>query len=127
LGENLVMCKAKVLGACVTDAKRRYWASLEVDADILEAAGIFDYEKVLVVNIENGERFETYVRAAPARSRQVVLTGGAAMLGKPGDEIGFLVFALVPSEQAAQWKPKVVVLNPDNTIKSVTEGDPEVE
>jgi aspartate 1-decarboxylase len=124
LDEQLIVCKAKVLGARVTEANRRYWASLEVDAAILQAAGVLDYEKVLVVNIDEGHRFETYVRAAPSGSGKVVLAGGAATLGKAGDEIGFLVFAVVPVERAAGWKPRVVIVNSDNTIRSATNGDP---
>ena len=127
MSESLIVCRAKVLGIRVTELKRRYWASLYVDADILAAASVHDYEKVLVVNIDNGQRFETYVRSAPAGSRSSVLAGGAAALGERGDEIGFLVFAVVPKDCLADWQPKVVVLNPDNTIRSVTTGDPPEE
>lgn len=121
-----LMCSAKVLALRVTDAKQRYWASLEIDEDILNAAGAYAYERVLVVNIESGERMETYVKPAPSGSRRVVLAGGMARLAKAGDEIGFLTFAFVPEAAARGWKPKVVVMNPDNSIRSVTEGDPEV-
>ena len=121
---SLIVCKAKVLGARVSDAHHKYWASLWVDADVLKAAHVYDYEKVLVVNLDNGARFETYVRSAPSGSKSMILAGGTAMLGKTGDEIGFLVFALVPEEQILHGNAKVVLLKPDNSIKSITDGDP---
>jgi len=118
------MCKAKILGAHVTESKHRYWASLEVDQTVLRAAGVHDYEKALVVNVENGARFETYVRAAEPGSGRVVLAGGTALLGNEGDEIGFLVFALVPVENAATYRPKVVKLGADNAVEWARDGDP---
>ena len=121
---DLILCKTKVLAARVTESKTRYWASLEMDSEILRAAGVYDYEKVLVVNVATGARMETYVKSAPAGSRRVVLAGGMARLAEAGDEIGFLSFAVVSPEAAEHWKPKVVALNPDNSIRSVTDGDP---
>ena len=65
----ITLGRVKVLGARVTDIKHKYWASLEIDKDIIDAAGLYEYEKILVVNIDNGERFETYVKAAPAKTQ----------------------------------------------------------
>lgn len=122
--QSLVLCKAKVIGAHVTSSEVRYWASLWVDGLILQEAGLRDYEKVLVVNFANAERFETYVRSAAPNSGVVRLAGGAAKLGATGDEIGFLSFAIVSASNAEGWKPKVVVLGESNQVLGVSDGDP---
>lgn len=120
----IILGRVKVLGARVTDVKTKYWASLEIDKDIMDAAGLYEYEKVLVVNIDNGERFETYVKSAPSKSGRVLLAGGAAKLGKVGDEIGLLVFSVIPEKLAKNWKLKVVHLHENNKIKNIELGDP---
>lgn len=120
----IILGRVKVLGAKVTDIKHKYWASLEIDKDIMDAAGLYEYEKVLVVNIDNGERFETYVKAAPAKTGRVLVAGGAAKLAKVGDEIGFMVFSTVPEEMASGWKLKVVHLGVGNKVQKIESGDP---
>ena len=120
----ITLGRVKILGAKVTDIKHKYWASLEIDKDIIEAAGLYEYEKILVFNIDNGERFETYVKAAPAKTGRVLVAGGAAKLANVGDEIGFMVFSTVPEEMAANWKLKVVHLGEGNRVQKIESGDP---
>ena len=83
-----LMCKAKLNKATVTKCKRNYSGSIAIDSRVLKELNIHPYEKVLVVNRNNGNRFETYV--VPAEKGVVELQGGAALLGKVGDIIGFL-------------------------------------
>lgn len=107
----------------MTGLKPRSLGSLEVDSDIIRAAGLFNYERVVVVNMESGERFETYIYEAPPGSEEIILAGGAAALGKPGDDIGWLAFSIVPAEEAPTWRPKIVVLTSGNAIDHVVDGD----
>lgn len=100
--------------ACVTDACAEYEGSLSVDTELLELAGIMPYERVLCSNLNNGERFETYVIPAPRGSRQVVLNGPAALLGRPGDRLVVMNFGFVPASQARKHAPKCVVLDEHN-------------
>ena len=115
----VTLCRAKIMGAVVTEVRHRYWASLEVDADILKAAGMLNFEKVLVVNMENGQRFETYLVEAPAGSGDVVLAGGGAFLGEVGHDLGIAVFAHVDMDEADSVTPRVVVLEDGNKIERV--------
>ena len=112
------LCRSKILGARVTEIRHRYWSSLEIDEVILKAAGMHSFERVLVVNLSNGQRFETYLVAAPSGSKQVVLAGGGAFLGKVDDEIGCAVFSIVDESLAALWQLKVVILGAENTIQN---------
>ena len=108
------ICKAKLNKAVVTACEQDFSGSIAVDAEVLDVLNIYPYEKVLVVNRCRGHRFETYV--VPGKKGEVVLQGGAALLGEVGDTVGFLCFALMDSEEAGAWKPKIVELNTDGGI-----------
>jgi len=113
--------KSKILRALVTDAALHYEGSLEIDAALMDRVGLLRYEKILVGNIDNGERFETYAIPAERGSGRISLNGAAARKGKKGDRIVIIAFAEVEAEEAEDWKPKAVTLGEDNhsVIKSL--------
>ena len=108
--------KSKLHRARVTDAKLHYPGSLAVDSALMEAAGILPYESVLVADINNGNRLETYVIPAEAGSGEIVILGAAAQLIQPNDIVIILGFGYVTPDEAKDFKPKVVVLNENNEI-----------
>ncbi len=110
--------KSKLHRATVTDTKLHYPGSIEIDSALMEAAGILPYESVLVADINNGNRLETYVVPAEANTGQVVMLGAAARLIKPKDIVIILSFGFFTPEQAKEFKPKIVVLDENNKIKS---------
>ncbi len=109
--------KGKLHRANVTDAKLHYPGSIEIDSALMEAAGILPYESVLVADINNGSRLETYVVPAQANSGKIVVLGAAAHLINPKDVVIILSFGYFTPDQAAKLKPKVVVLDENNKIK----------
>lgn len=113
---KIEMLKAKLHRACVTHADVDYEGSLGIDAALMDAAGLYVYEKVLVANISNGHRLETYVIREPAGSRRIVLNGAAARLGSPGDRVIIMSFCLVEESEvrAGRFRPRVVCLNASN-------------
>lgn len=108
--------KSKLHRARVTDAKLHYPGSIEIDEDLLEAAGILPYEAVLVANLNNGNRLETYVVPGEGGSGKIVILGAAAQLIRPKDIVIILGFAYCTPEEAADLVPKVVVLDENNEI-----------
>lgn len=114
------LMKSKILRAKVTDAALHYEGSLEIDAGLMERVGLLRYEKILVGNIDNGERFETYAIPAENGSGRISLNGAAAHKGKVGDRIVIISFAEVEAEEAASFKPRTITLGDDNltVIKS---------
>jgi len=109
--------KGKLHGATVTDTKLHYTGSILIDSVLMEAAGILPYESVLVADLSNGNRLETYAVPAEADSGRVVILGAAAQLIKAGDIIIIFSFAYCRPEEAGEIKPKVVVLDENNKIK----------
>ncbi len=108
--------KSKIHCARVTDSNLHYEGSLGVDLDLLDAANIFPYEKILVVNANNGERLETYAIPGKRGSRTVCLNGAAARKGEVGDLLTIMAFATVEAEKATKIKPRILVLDQDNRI-----------
>jgi aspartate 1-decarboxylase len=111
---HLQLVKSKIHRAEVTDASLNYEGSLAIDSELMDLANMKPFEKILVGSIANGNRFETYAIPAPAGSRKISLNGGVAHLGKIGDLITIMSFAWMDEEQAATWKPTVVVLGDHN-------------
>ena len=111
--------KAKIHRAMVTQTKVDYPGSIAVDADLLAAAGISPYEAVLLANITNGSRAETYVIEAPPGSGDVTILGAAAKMFSPGDLVIILNFAFYHPEKLKDHKPKVVVADEKNKIKQI--------
>lgn len=111
------LLKSKLHRATVTDTKLHYPGSIAVDSALMEAAGILPYESVLVADLNNGNRFETYTVVAEANSGQVVILGPAARLVKPKDIIIIFAFGYYSPEEARKVKPKIIVLDKNNKMK----------
>ncbi len=108
--------KSKLHRARVTDTKLQYPGSIEVDESLLRSAGILPYESVLVADVNNGNRFETYAVPGEPGSGKIVVLGAAARLVKPKDMVIILAFAYCTPEEATRLTPKVVVLDENNRI-----------
>ena len=109
--------KAKIHRATITDADLYYEGSLTVDSDLMAKAGMLEYEKVHVVNINNGNRLETYLIKGKPASGTICLNGAAARLGHRGDHIIIISYGLYNSEEAQIHTPTVVLLDENNKIK----------
>ena len=117
---NLTMLKGKIHRAVVKQAELNYVGSITVDTDLLEAAGILEYEMVQIVDIENGSRFETYTIAGEAGSGMICLNGAAARQVAVGDHIILMSYAQMTPEEAKEHKPKVVFVDEENHIARIT-------
>ncbi|MDV6234802.1 aspartate 1-decarboxylase [Leptospira ellisii] len=107
--------KGKIHRATVTDADLNYEGSLTVDMDLVDAAGMRVYEKVSVVNVNNGARFETYIIEGKRGSGEICLNGAAARLGMKGDKVIIITYAQVEeSELPADYSPKIVHVDEKN-------------
>lgn len=106
--------KSKLLRAEITDRALHYEGSLAIDAALMEQVGLQPYEKILVANIANGERFETYAIEAPKGSHTISLNGAAAHKGEIGDLLVIMSFCQLEASEARSWKPKVLVLADGN-------------
>jgi len=119
----LTLCKAKLHRATVTRAELHYVGSITVAADLLEAAGILPWERVQVVDVANGARFETYAVEGAAGSRTVCVNGAAARLVHVGDPVIIIAYALMTPEEARGFHPTIVLLHPDNTVREILSGE----
>lgn len=117
---RVTMLKGKLHRATVTEADLNYVGSITVDRDLLEASGIYEYEKVHIVDINNGNRFETYTIAGEPGSGIICLNGAAARCVQTGDKIIIMAYAELEDKEVADHKPKVVFLEDDNKIGQVT-------
>ncbi len=111
--------KSKLHRATVTETKLNYTGSIAIDSDLMEAAGILKHELVLVADITNGNRIETYVVPAPAGSGEVSVLGAAAKLIHPGDLVIIMGFAYASPEECETHEPKVVVVAEGNKVGKV--------
>ena len=118
---DLTMLKGKIHRATVTAAEVDYVGSITIDQDLMDAAGILEYEKVAVVDVINGSRLETYTIAGERGSGMICLNGAAARLVKTGDKVIIMAYAHMSPEEAKQFRPKVVFVDGKNAIKSVVD------
>ena len=109
-----IMLKSKIHNAEVTETELTYEGSITIDRAIMEAADILENERVQVVNVNNGARFETYVIAGEPNSGQICLNGPAARLGQPSDKIHIISYATVSPEELAGYRPSIIVLDEKN-------------
>lgn len=116
----LTMLKGKIHRATVTQAELNYVGSITIDKTLMEASNILENEKVQIVDINNGARLETYVIPGKRDSGVICLNGAAARLVQPGDKIIIIAYAQMNEDEAKTYKPKVVFMNDDNTIKEIT-------
>ena len=119
------LLRTKLLRAEVTGARLDYEGSLAIDIELMNLVGMLPYEKILVGNLANGERFETYAIPAPAGTREICLNGATAHLGKSGDLLVIMTFAELTPEEAKTWKPKTATLAERNR-RVVRLDNPEV-
>ncbi|WP_195971054.1 aspartate 1-decarboxylase [Clostridium thermobutyricum] len=117
---QIEMLKGKIHRACVTEAKLNYVGSITVDEDLLDAAGILEYEKVQIVDIDNGMRFETYTIAGERGSGVMCLNGAASRCVQVGDRIILMSYCIIDNEKAIKHRPKVVFVNKENKIEKIT-------
>lgn len=118
---ELTMLKGKIHRATVTAAEVDYVGSITIDADLLDAAGILEYERVAVADVVSGSRLETYTIAGERGSGMICLNGAAARLVKTGDKVIIMAYAQMSPEEAALFRPKVVFVDGKNKIKSVVD------
>jgi aspartate 1-decarboxylase len=111
---TITMLRAKLHRVRVTQAELYYEGSITVDQDLLQAAGILPYEKVAVVNVNNGTRFETYTIPAPPGSRTICLNGPAARLASVGDEVIVIAYADMTPEEARNHVARVLLVDENN-------------
>jgi len=111
---QLELFKSKIHRATVTDASLNYVGSITIDEDLMKAANLLEYEKVQVANINNGERFETYVIKGEPGSGTIALNGAAARLGQVGDLVIIIAYARMTPEEAKEFKPTVVLVDANN-------------
>ena len=111
------ICKSKIAHGFVTEAELFYEGSITIDKDLLKAVDILPGEKVDVLNINNGNRFSTYVIDGEAGSGKICLNGPAARLGLVGDQVIILSYGLMEPEEAKDYKAKIIHLDEHNKIK----------
>lgn len=117
---EITMLKAKIHRATVVEAQLHYVGSITVDEDLLEASGIFEYEKVQIVDVDNGNRFETYTIAGERGSGMICLNGAAARQVSVGDKVIIMAYAQMKPEEVKENPPKVIFVDEENRISRVT-------
>ncbi len=117
---QLNMLKGKIHRATVVQAELDYVGSITVDRNLLDAAGILEYEQVQIVDVNNGSRFETYTIAGEAGSGMICLNGAAARCVSTGDKIILMSYAQMTPEEAKSHKPKVVFVDEQNQVSRIT-------
>ena len=110
---------AKIHRATVTAANIHYVGSITIDKDLLRATGIHEYERVQVVDVDNGNRLETYVIEGPAGSGAIELNGAAARLVNVGDKVIIMAYAMVQEPLPEVWEPTVLIMGEHNRIVEV--------
>lgn len=114
---EITLLKAKIHRAVVTQADLDYVGSVTIDTKLLSESGIFEYEKVQIVDINNGNRFETYTIAGEEGSGIICLNGAAAKCVSVGDKVIIMAYANMTPEEAATHKPTVLFVDDNNNIQ----------
>ncbi|MDQ2658393.1 MAG: aspartate 1-decarboxylase [Bacteroidota bacterium] len=113
---RIQVLKSKIHRARITEAELHYVGSIAIDEDLMDAANIIEGEKVQIVNVNNGERLETYVIKGERGSGTICLNGPAARKAQVGDVVIIISYASMKFEKAKQFKPTVVFPTPDNKL-----------
>jgi len=111
------MLKSKLHRATITEADLNYEGSLTIDKELMDAVDLQPYERVMVYNINNGERFDTYAIVGKPGTGIIGLNGAAARKGMIGDQIIIVSYAFFSAEEMSEYSPKIVLLNKSNKIK----------
>lgn len=117
---EITLLKAKIHRATVVQADLDYVGSITIDTDLMEAAGIVEYEKVEIADIANGNRFATYVIAGEAGSGIICVNGAAAHCVNVGDKLIIMAYATMTPEEASSHRPRVVFVDGDNRVTRQT-------
>lgn len=113
---NITLLKSKIHRAVVTQSDLNYVGSVTIDATLMREAGIVEYEKVAIADIDNGNRFETYVIVGEEDSGIICLNGAAARCVNAGDKVIIMAYADMTPEEAADFKPVVLFVDENNKI-----------
>ena len=116
---TISVLKSKIHRATVTQSELDYIGSITVDAELLEKAGILEYQKVQIVDVNNGSRFETYTISGARGSGIICLNGAAARCVQKGDKIIIMAYADMTPEEAAENPPVVLFLDDENKISRI--------
>ena len=119
---TITMLYSKIHRATVTDANLNYVGSITIDRDLMDAAAMRVGQKIDIVNVNNGERFSTYIIPGERGKKEMCLNGAAARKVHVGDKIIVIAYASMTEEEADKHQPKVVILNDDNSIALAFEG-----
>lgn len=114
---NITILKSKLHRATVTNSNLNYEGSISIDTELCKLAGIHNWEKVDIYNVNNGERFSTYI--IPGKKGEICLNGAAARKACIGDKIIIVTYTTIGEENVDTWKPTVVLLNEDNSVKEI--------
>ncbi len=119
---NITMLYSKLHRATVTEANLHYVGSITIDQDLLDAANMRVGQKIDIVNINNGERFSTYIIPGEAGKKEMCLNGAAARKVHVGDQIIVIAYASMSEKEADEFEPKIVILEDDNSIAQEFKG-----
>lgn len=114
----VTLLKAKLHRACVTHAEVDYEGSCAIDGDLLDAAGIHDYEQIEIYNVTNGERFSTYAIRGEEGSRIISVNGAAAHKASPGDRIIICAYGAMDEAEVSRHKPRLLYMDEENGVKN---------
>ncbi len=118
------MLKAKLHRACVTHAELDYEGSCAIDGELLDLAGILEYEQIQIYNVTNGERFTTYAIRAEEGSRMISVNGAAAHKAGVGGRVIICTYANYSAAELLNFKPRLIYCNADNTVSHTMNAIP---
>ncbi|WP_188149701.1 aspartate 1-decarboxylase [Teredinibacter waterburyi] len=121
---QITLLKGKLHMACVTQAELWYDGSCAIDADLVKLAGLREFERIDIYNVDNGERFSTYVILAAAGSKTISMNGAAARKVQVGDRIIIAAYAQMEDVEADKFEPRLVYLNRDNSVERTSSSIP---
>ncbi len=111
-----IICKSKIHNATVTDANLKYTGSITIDKKLLKEADILEWERVQIVNLNNGSRVETYVMAGKENSGTICMNGAAARWAQVGDNVIIISYCMAEKKEIKKFKPKIVFVDKKNRI-----------
>jgi len=121
---QITLLKGKLHMACVTQAELWYDGSCAIDSELVKLAGLREFERIDIYNVDNGERFTTYIILAEAGSGTISMNGAAARRVQVGDRVIIAAYAQMDEVAAETFKPKLVYLNNDNVVERTTNTIP---
>lgn len=121
---QITVLKAKFHSACVTHSELMYEGSCAIDGNLLDKAGIHEYEQIQIYNINNGERFTTYAIRAEDHSRIISVNGAAAHKANPGDRLIICSYGTINEAEIKKYKPTLVYLDEENHITHIKDHVP---